>query len=62
MRALMSITFGRYRYTSRFALDPSSIIHDSLEWDILQIISENVLLNKAYLLVNIMHWQVMVHS
>ena len=42
------------------SLDPSSAIHDSLEWDIQQIISENVDPEKDYLLDNITHWRVMV--
>ena len=42
------------------SLDPSSTIHDSLEWDIQQIISENVDPEKGLFIDNITHWQVMV--
>ena len=41
------------------AIDPNSIIHDSLEWDIQYVIGKMLRLKTDCLLGSIMHWQVM---
>ena len=43
------------------ALDTSSVIHPSLEWDILNVIGADVEPETGCLLDSIMLWQVMVH-
>lgn len=42
------------------SLDPSSTIHDSLEWDNSKLLVRMLTQRKDYLLDNITHWQVMV--